>query len=191
MVCSLVPQRRMQALLLAALTLAPVGLAQKQLSPDTALYARAVQIEHGHEPSGNGRIVAAVTAFTGSTHVDVYGSKDDGASFSVIGTIQDTDFAGGLCCGTLFKMPKTVGSLQAGTLIWAGSVGQNVPQPGRRMQIKIYASTNGGRSWSFQSAITAPNGGGLWEPQFTLAADGALVLTYSGMRHGSLPIANC
>jgi len=164
---------------LAALTLAPAGFAQKQLSPDTALYARTVRIEHGHEPARNGKIVATVTAFTGSTHVDVYGSKDEGASFSIIGTIQDADFAGGLCCGTLFEMPKTVGSLHAGTLLWAGSVGQNVPHTARRMQIKVYTSTDGGRSWSFHSVITSPNTGGLWEPQFTLAEDGALVLTYS------------
>ncbi len=179
MVRSLVPQRSMQAVLLATLTLAPVGLAQKQLSPDPALYARMVRVEHGHEPSRNRGIVAAVTAFTGSTHVDVYGSKDDGASFSVIGTIQDADFAGGLCCGTLFEMPRTVGSLHAGTLLWAGSVGQNVPQPTRRMQIKVYGSIDGGRSWRFHSAIPSPDAGGLWEPQFTLAEDGALVMTYS------------
>ncbi len=167
------------AWLLAVFTFAAAALAQKELSPNTALYARTVRVEHAADALHNGRIVATVTAFTNTTHVDVYSSNDSGKSFSVIGTIQDPNFAGGLCCGTLFEMPRTVGRLEAGTLVWAGSVGQNVALTTRRMLIEVYTSKNEGRSWTFHSSITSPNSGGLWEPQFNLADDGALVMTYS------------
>lgn len=153
------------------------------LSNSTALYARAVRLAHNADAAKDGQIVASVTAFPGGAgEEDIYASTNGGAQFSQIGSIKDSDFAGGLCCGTLFELPAQVGSLAPGTLLWAGSVGQSsTTQP---MQLKIYKSLDGGVTWSYLSncaSATTPDkiGGGLWEPQFEIAADGALVCYYS------------
>jgi hypothetical protein len=152
------------------------------LSPSTAIYARLVRISHSSNSALNGRIVASVSAFpNGVGEEDIYTSSD-GVSFAKVGAVTDPDFAGGLCCGTLFELPRKVGSLPAGTLIWSGSVGQNSTT--QAMTIKVYDSPDGGTTWSYLSTIAATTqrgtlGGGLWEPQFTVATDGALVAIYS------------
>jgi hypothetical protein len=158
------------------------GQSRTALSSSTALYARVFRLSHNTDASKNGKIVASVTAFpNGTGEEDVYASSD-GTSFSKIGAVTDTDFSGGLCCGTLYELPSQVGTLSAGTLLWSGSVGQSsTTQP---MQLKIYQSADQGKTWSYLSncaTATTPSsvGGGLWEPQFTVANDGALVCFYS------------
>jgi len=144
--------------------------AQTQLSPDPHGYPRVRQL-------ASGEIVVAGTAFRTSS-ISIFASGDQGASFARVGEITDPDFAQGLCCGTIFELPRAVGPLPAGTLLWAGSVGQKAPE--RRMTLKVYKSSDAGRSWTYLStAVTAPNKGGLWEPEFWIAADGALVMAYS------------
>lgn len=143
--------------------------AQTQLSPNEALYARVRLLS-------NGEIVSTVTAFN-PARVDVYASSSGGASFTRVAQISDPEFSTGLCCGTVFQLPSSVGPLPAGTLLWAGSVGAS-SQP-RQMKLKIYKSADNGRSWTFLSQIVAPNAGGLWEPEFSIASDGALVMMYS------------
>ncbi|MFD0431479.1 hypothetical protein ACFQ60_42530 [Streptomyces zhihengii] len=71
-----------------------------------------------------------------------------------------------------------MGNLPAGTLLWASSAGQD--EAGRRMALRVWRSNDVGRSWSYlSSCATAGNTGGLWEPEFSVAADGALVCTYA------------
>ena len=143
------------------------------LATDAALYARVIRV------SGNGtpQILASVTSFTGGTNVSIYASRN-GQHFTQVGRIDDPDFNGGLCCGTLFELPQAVGTLPRGTVLWAGSVGQGVAV-NRRMTIKVYRSNDSGRTWSFLNEIASPNTSGLWEPEFTVASDGALVMTFS------------
>jgi len=155
---------------LAPLATSTVAQAQTQLSADDAIYARARQLS-------NGEVLASVVAFTGGNHIDLYASSNSGTSFSKVGSINDTEFATGLCCGTIFQLPRAVGTLPAGTILWAGSVGQDAAN--RRMKIKIYKSADNGRSWSYLSAVTAANTGGYWEPEFSISNDGALVMMYS------------
>ena len=152
------------------------------LSNATALYARVIRLAHSTTPAANGTLVASVTVFPGgSGEEDIYASTD-GTSFTRIGVIHDADFAGGLCCGTLFELSRQIGTLPAGTLLWAGSVGQSsTTQP---MQIKIYQSADQGATWSYLSNCATASGvrsavGGIWEPEFTIASDGALVCFYS------------
>ena len=161
---------------------AAFGQSGAPLSSATALYARVVRLSHNQDPAKNGQIIASVTAFPGGVaEEDIY-SSTDGTAFAKISAIQDPDFSGGLCCGTLFELPSQVGSLVPGTLLWAGSVGQNsTTQP---MQLKIYQSADQGKTWTYLSncaEATTPKsvGGGLWEPQFEIANDGALVCFYS------------
>jgi len=158
------------------------GQSGTALSSATALYARVVRLSHNQDPTKNGQIIASVTAFPNkSAEEDIYSSVD-GTTFQPISAIKDTEFSSGLCCGTLFELPSQVGSLAPGTLLWSGSVGQNsTTQP---MQLKIYQSADQGKTWSYLSncaEATTPRGvgGGLWEPQFEVANDGALVCFYS------------
>lgn len=169
-----VGRRTMRAVLVLAMStawFAGTAQAQTQLSADPQMYARVRQLP-------NGELLATMTASAGGNHVDVYASSNSGASFAKVGQITDADFASGLCCGNIFVLPQAVGSLASGTLIWAGSVAQNASN--RRMKIKLYKSTNNGRNWTFlTTAVTSANTGGLWEPDFYMANDGALVMMYS------------
>ena len=153
------------------------------LSPNTALYARTIRLSHDWAHGRRPEILAAVTDFTNGTNVGIYASRT-GGYFSQVGRIDDPGFAGGLCCGTLFELPQRVGILPEGTLLWAGSVGQGVTV-NRRMTIKVYRSNDAGRTWSYLNQIVSPNTSGLWEPEFTVASDGALVMFFSDETHAS------
>lgn len=173
----------LSVLLLALFAVPGAALAQRtQLSASEGLYPRVVRIAHDPTPSLNGTVVASVTSFPGGKGEEqIFSSSDNGATFSRIGTITDPDFATGLCCGTLYELPAQVGALRAGTLLWAGSVGGDTQT--RPMQIKIYRSTDRGATWSYLSncatATVNRGAGGLWEPEFTIAANGSLVCFYS------------
>jgi len=184
----------MMGLLCAASTLAcgpqttatPGGTAtspaRTALSSGTALYPRAVRLSHNPDSSKSGSIVVSVTAFPNGNPEAGFYSSHDGSSFTQLSSITDPDFPSGLCCGALYELPAQVGALSPGTLLWAGSVGQNsatVP-----MVLKVYASSDQGATWSYLSncaAASSPRSvaGGLWEPSFTIAGDGALVCFYS------------
>lgn len=155
--------------------------AERQLLRDgTGLYPRAVRLAHNGD--ANGRILASVVSFVGNADGigAIYESTDDGASFAEVGTVADPDAAGGqgLCCSTLYELPRQVGDMPAGTLLWAASVGAD--EADRRMSLRIWRSDDLGRTWSHLSACaTATGTGGLWEPEFSVAADGALVCHYA------------
>lgn len=155
------------------------------LRDGTGLYPRAVRL--AHSGADNGRILASVVTFDGNNGLGaVYESTDDGGSFHQVGTVSDPEAAGGrgLCCSTLFELPQQIGGLPAGTLLWAASVGQDTPD--RRMSIRVFKSTDLGRSWSYLSAVaTAPNDRGLWEPEFSVDAQGNLVCHYSDETDGT------
>jgi hypothetical protein len=91
---------------------------------------------------------------------------------TVSGSIED-------CCATLYELPQTVGNLRAGTLLFAGSYYVNTS-----MAIEVYTSTDQGQTWNYLGtpvsggSNTSP-GHGLWEPQFEVADDGALVMFWS------------
>ncbi|MGN6818326.1 MAG: sialidase family protein [Sphingomonas sp.] len=166
--------------MLLAVCAVPAAAQRTELSSNETLYPRLVRLSHG--TTGNGRIVASVTSFpSGKGEEQIFASDDSGRTFARIGTINDADFAKGLCCGTLYELPQAVGALYAGTLLWAGSVGGDVQ--GAPMQIKIFRSSDRGATWSYLSnCLTATvnrSAGGLWEPEFTIAADGSLVCFYS------------
>ena len=155
---------------------------RSELSRSDALYPRLVRLSHNADPSRNGPIVASVTTFPGGGGVeDFYSSADGGATFTRIGQIKDPAFAKGLCCGTLFELPQQIGAMPAGTLLWAGSVGGDTPT--EPMRIMIFDSTNQGQSWSYlsdcQAASVPRSQGGLWEPQFSVAANGKLMCYFS------------
>ena len=158
----------------------PATAQRTELSANETLYPRLVRLSH--DAAASGRVVASVTSFpSGKGEEQIFASDDNGRTFARIGTIADPDFAKGLCCGTLYELPQKVGSLDPGTLLWAGSVGGDTQ--GAPMQIKIFKSTDRGATWSYLSnCLTATvnrSAGGLWEPEFAIASDGSLACYYS------------
>lgn len=149
------------------------------LRDGTGLYPRAVRL--AHNGAANGRVLASVTTFDGDNGVGaIHESTDGGVTFRQVGGVVDPESSGGQgqCCGTLFELPRQVGALPAGTLLWAASAGQD--EPNRRMAVRVWRSNDVGRSWSYlSSCATASGTGGLWEPEFSVAADGALVCHYA------------
>ncbi|ONK15836.1 sialidase family protein [Streptomyces sp. MP131-18] len=149
------------------------------LRDDTGLYPRVIRLAHNGE--ANGRILASVVTFDGNNGLGaIHESTDDGATFRQVGAVADPDSAGGqgLCCATLYELPRPVGELPAGTLLWASSAGQD--ETDRRMSLRIWRSNDVGRTWSYLSSCATANGtGGLWEPEFSIASDGALVCHYA------------
>nr|WP_318218622.1 RICIN domain-containing protein [Streptomyces sp. SCL15-6] len=149
------------------------------LGNGTGLYPRAVRL--AHSGAANGRVLASVVTFDGNNGIGaVHESTDGGATFRQVGRVTDPESAAGqgLCCATLFELPRQVGALPAGTLLWAASAGQD--EQNRRMALRIWRSGDVGRTWSYlSSCATATGTGGLWEPEFSVAADGALVCHYA------------
>jgi hypothetical protein len=175
-----IAKRLLPLIALACSVMASEGKADDTLlSPNALFYDRLVRLEHHINAGERGTIIAAGTAAApaGGLQVGIFKGDVAGTSFSPLSTIVDPDFSTGLCCGTLYELPQRIGSLRPGTLLWAGSVGQNTTP--KLMKIKVYRSEDGGASWSYLSAVTTPLTGGLWEPEFTVAADGALVMFFS------------
>lgn len=131
----------------------------------------------------NGTIVASVVRFLptsqhmGATFLE---STDGGVSFKEIGALDDPGNKAGLCCGTLYELPRALGAMAAGTLLWAASQGADATAP---MSIPVWKSDDGGRTWAFLSKVaiaTVPRkNGGLWEPEFSMTDDGVLVCHWS------------
>lgn len=161
-------------------TSAAAPAAVTPLRAGTGLYPRVVRL--AHSGSANGRVIASVVTFAGDAGIgSVYESVDAGRTFRQIGSIADSAGADGkgVCCGTLYELPKKVGAVPAGTLLWAAAFGRNVT-PNRRMTIRLWRSTDHGRTWTYLSTIArAKTTGGLWEPELTVSSDGRLVAFYS------------
>ena len=166
----------------------PEPRAPRLLKDGTGLYPRVIRL--AHQDGAEDRLLASVVSFDGPSGFGaILESTDGGATFSPVGSVLDeaTDGGEGLCCATLYELPRAVGDLPAGTLLWSASVGADTGED-RRMSIRIWASTDVGRSWE-RIAITAvaANGGGYWEPEFQLADDDELVLWFcdetDGERH--------
>ncbi|WP_158881442.1 sialidase family protein [Amycolatopsis anabasis] len=173
----------LMSLLAVAGLVAPASAApateRKLLTEGMGSYPRLIRLEH----SGlrNGRIVAAITSEDArGRFAPIFQSTDEGRSFKQIGEVRDPEGGpNGMCCGTLYELPRQVGRLRAGTLLWAASYGQNAGAA-RRIGIKVWASRDGGRSWSFLSeAARSHNRDGVWEPELTVDAGGTLWMHYA------------
>lgn len=155
----------------------PEARAATLLSPEPAYNARVVRLHYAVQPKQRSEMIVTAISPVGGPHIDVYAADRAGAAFRQIGAISDPQFATGLCCGTLYELPRPLGTLPQGTLLWAASVGQKPRY--RPMAIKVYSSQDEGRTWRYLSEIRSPNKGGIWEPEFTLGRDGALIMFFS------------
>lgn len=144
-------------------------------------YPRLVRLQHSGE--ANGRVLVSMTTYADQTgFAVVYESRDDGATFQPLAEIRDPEGANekGMCCSTLYELPQRVGDMPAGTLLWAGTAGVGDDAEVRRSSIRLWRSNDHGRTWKFLSTIVrAPQGPGVWEPEFTVSEQGDLVVFYS------------
>jgi hypothetical protein len=128
----------------------------------------------------SGELIGSVLAFPGDDHIEIFSSLDNGATFTKVGTINDSEFQTLKASSpSLFRVPQTVGSLAAGTLI-LGVVVDTQKLATSRAKIKIYKSTDNGRNWTYLSeAVRSANSQGLWEPDFSMGTDGAIIMNYA------------
>ncbi|KAA2253558.1 exo-alpha-sialidase [Solihabitans fulvus] len=168
--------------LLASVLGGPVAVAgrsaAKVLGPNEAHYPRVIRL--AHSGAANGRIVAAVVRdLNGVGGGEIFESADGGASFAQLGRIADPLGDNGVCCADLFELPSQVGSLRPGTLLWVGAFGE-AARPVPVMSLRIWQSTDRGRTWSYLSACAeAADGRRLWEPELAVDAAGRLVCHFS------------
>jgi hypothetical protein len=174
---SIIGRTILGALSVLMVALGPGARAATLLTPEPAYNARVVRLQYAAQPQERSRMIVTATSPVGGPHIDVYAADQRGSPFRQIGTISDPRFTTGLCCGTLCELPRAVGTLPQGTLLWAASVGQK-PEC-RPMAIRIYDSEDEGRAWRYLSEITSPNKGGIWEPEFTVGRAGALIMFFS------------
>ncbi|MGI4958432.1 MAG: sialidase family protein [Janthinobacterium lividum] len=111
-----------------------------------------------------------------SSNARLFESDDHGTTWRFVSRIPPVDGLTMRCCETIHVLPKPIGTLPAGTLLFAASyLVHGVPAVG------IFASADQGRSWSYRGTpiVRGADGHGLWEPEFEIAADGALVMIWS------------
>lgn len=132
-------------------------------------YPRVVRVV-GKSGRDTGKLVA-------SSLRKIFESGDQGQTWQLISTIDATsDGLATRCCETLFQLTRPVGNLPRGTLIYAAAyLKRNVPAIG------YYLSSDHGKTWVFQGTPVerGDTHHGLWEPQFEIADDGALVMFWS------------
>jgi hypothetical protein len=104
----------------------------------STLYPRVVRLEHG-PASVNGMLVA-------STNGIIFQSTNNGASWNLIGPVPTASGSTEQCCATLYELPQQVGSLAAGTLVFAATY-----TSGSVYAIEVYTSTNQGATWTYNS----------------------------------------
>ena len=156
---------------------------------EDASYPRVIRL--AHSGSADGELLATFShSGIGSTKANfpIYKSTDDGKTWSPspIGTVTDTVHGWDLDGPTLFELPQAEGTLPAGTLLAAGTAWNHGDYT--QQSVEVFASTNGGVSWSYRSSCAAESGlantegHGIWEPEFAVASNGDLVCYYSDER---------
>lgn len=124
--------------------------------------------------SNNGRLIA--TFNQGGNKSAFFYSTNDGSSWSTLPDLNVVSNGG----TTVFEVPQTLGSLSAGTLLWATAFDDNNASPNH--QIKLYKSTDLGNSWTLVSTPVSGNTG-LWEPHFIVDSSGKLLMFYASEEH--------
>jgi hypothetical protein len=160
------------------------------LLPQATVYPRLVRLTYGPTAS-NGWIVASTTG-------KLFVSKDDGKTFVFLSDAPVQPGSRLRCCETLYELPQAIGSLPAGTLLYSATYSSGItdpPQPRApgtqprvpreqgKPAIEIYVSSDQGAHWTYHSTPVQGRGekgtGGLWEPEFSVSRDGALVMFWS------------
>ncbi|MBW8485308.1 sialidase family protein [Actinomadura parmotrematis] len=151
------------------------ALGERLLDGGTAMYPRLLRLRDGRV------LLSVMTGPAGgiTDTVRFYASADEGRTFAPLSALSDSAAAQGRggCCGAPFEPSP-------GVLLWAATTGMKNRAPGRRAALRVWRSTDGGRTWAYLSSCAeAPPGTrwdrGLWEPELALDAAGRLVCLFS------------
>ncbi|WP_258947724.1 hypothetical protein [Lentzea californiensis] len=152
----------------------PVLAAPVLLTGAESRYPHAIRLEHG---TYRGSILVALH---GSHVVNVMRASKTGKKFRQVGDFTDEVSAHASCCGHLYELPRQVGDMPAGTVLWAGSVGLRH----EGVKARIWRSTDAGETWQHLSECArAMPGGGLWEPDLSVDARGRLNCYFADETH--------
>ncbi len=148
--------------------------------PHSTLYPRLIRLHHAPRALNN-----SILAKTGNR---LFRSLDEGRTFTYLATVPTHNLEAGSpgvgkddpdkerCCSTLYELPGKLGRFNAGTLLYSGSFfSHGVPA------IEIFTSTDQGVHWQYLSTPmrSGDDHHGLWEPAFSTANDGSLLLFVS------------
>lgn len=154
---------------------------------DGQAYVTLVRLQHQANAADNGRVLITFEE-NGMKGLPIWESRDEGANWAYVTHATDpgpTDRCNLHWQPHLMEMPRTVGALTAGTLLLSGSQVCNDAN-GRMadMRLRLYKSTDAGRSWSRIGEIdTGTVSQPVWEPNLRLLDDGRLVTYYSSEKH--------
>ncbi len=179
------------------LAIAPVASSQPprggsevvgQKLTDGEAYVTLVRLEHQADASRNGRVLIAFEE-SGMKGMPIWESTDEGATWQFVMHVTDPTRKDNSQCNLhwqphLTEVPRAVGSLAAGTILLSAS---SVCNSGRRMenmQLQLYTSIDGGRTWQYRSTVAEGTSElPIWEPQLQILDDGTLVTYYSSEAH--------
>lgn len=161
-----------------------------KLSTQSLYYPTAVVTQHQSDPSKNGRIIATLNS---SEHFyRILESTNDGESFKEIAQVYDrvNDNCRGGRMPMLYELPAKVGTLEAGTLVLAGTSSALSSSSSEMSAIVIYYSTDLGKTWTSGQSIDfgqgRTDGDGIWEPCLIYEEEtGRLYCFYSDDRDAS------
>lgn len=116
----------------------------------------------------------------------IYRSTDKGYTWTHISNVTDTVNGWGLRYQPyIYQLPRSIGNLPAGTVILAGN---SIPSDLSFTKIDLYASRDGGFTWSFLSSVASggaanPSNGftPVWEP-FFMVYNNELICYYTDQR---------
>src|SRR5262249_17238407 len=135
---------------------APVAVGEK--IADGQAYVTLVRLEHQPDASQNGRILIAFEE-NGMKGIPIWESKDEGATWSEFVHATDSTRTDNSRCNLhwqphLIEVPRTIGSLAAGTILLSASSVCN-DERGRmaQMQLQLYGSTDGGKTWQYRGTV--------------------------------------
>jgi len=134
----------------------------------STLYPRLIRLRHASGPLKN-----TLLAKTGNR---LYRSADEGRTFAYLASVVDIPGSKERCCSTIYELPRRIGHLKAGTLLYSGSY-----YSGDTPAIEIYISSDEGVNWRYLATPVKAGDKrhGLWEPEFTIAKEGSLVMFFS------------
>jgi len=134
----------------------------------STLYPRLIRLHYASPP-----LKGTLLAKTGNR---LYRSTDEGRTFTYLASVGSADGSKERCCSTIYELPKKMGKLKTGTLLYSGSFfSGDVPA------IQIYTSTDEGAHWKYLGTPikAGDKHHGLWEPEFTTTKDGSLAMFFS------------
>jgi hypothetical protein len=156
---------------------------------DGQAYATLVRLEHQSTPKDNGRLLLAFEE-NGLDGIPIWESTDEGASWHFVMHATDAVHPDHATCNLhwqphLTEMPRTIGSLRAGTIfLSASAVCNNAAGRVAEQHLQLYASTDLGRTWEFRGGIAdGTTALPVWEPFLVILDDGRMVEFYSSETH--------